>query len=391
VSEEPVELRAVGRTQLEPVVRQALRCSTARVHDWQWRTLPYQSFLADRTLARFTGSALIDGYHAVPWSSILKLFRRPALSQPGERASGAREILAYRSSLLADLPGLLRAPRILGIDEEAGGAAWLWLEEVSDLYAHRWPLEQYGLAARHLGVFNGAYLTSRPLPTDAWLNAWLDRHWAEHHAELDRTPQAWADLQRLTQLPQVQRVLGATIASRTAQLLEDQARFVRTLSLLPQTLCHHDAALANLFARHRPDGQLETVAVDWENMGLGSVGAEIATLVFGTMRRCEFDAERAMELDQVVFTGYVAGLREAGWQGHVERVRLGYTAAVALRWTLLARTLRLLVEGAPRLRTSHGRSVPPDEVAKQWVRLSAFLLERADEARRLTADRPSAH
>src|SRR5919199_1631316 len=97
---EPVELRAVGRTQLEPVVRQALRCSTARVCDWEWQTLSYQSFL----------------------------------------------------------PGPLRAPRVLGIDEDEAGAVWLWLEEVSDLYAHRWPIEQYGLAARHLGAFNGAYL-----------------------------------------------------------------------------------------------------------------------------------------------------------------------------------------------------------------------------------------
>jgi hypothetical protein len=380
---EPVELRAVGRTQLEPVVRQALRCSTARVCDWEWQTLSYQSFLPDRTLARFTGSALIDGQQAVPWSTVLKLFRRPA--------SGAREILAYRSSLLADLPGPLRAPRVLGIDEDEAGAVWLWLEEVSDLYAHRWPIEQYGLAARHLGAFNGAYLTSRALPTDPWLKAWLDRHWAEHHAELERTPHAWAELQHVMQLPQVQRVFGVTIASRTAQLLEDQAQFVRTLSLLPQTLCHHDAALANLFAGRRGDGHMETVAIDWENIGLGTVGADIATLVFGTMRRCEFDAERATELDQVVFAGYVAGLHEAGWQGHVEHVRLGYTTAVALRWSLLATTLRILVEGALPIRTSQGWRVSPDDIARQWVRLSTFLLERADEARRLIADGPPAH
>jgi hypothetical protein len=27
-----------------------------------------------------------------------------------------------------------------------------------------WPLERYGLAARHLGQFNGRYLTGTPLP-----------------------------------------------------------------------------------------------------------------------------------------------------------------------------------------------------------------------------------
>jgi len=91
------------------------------------------------------------------------------------------------------------------------------------------------------------------------------------------------------------------------------------------------------------------------------------------MRRCEFDAEQATELDQVVCAGYVAGLREAGWQDPVERVRLGYTAAVGLRWTLLARTLRVLAEGAPPLRTVHGWRVPPDAVARLWIHFEHVL------------------
>ena len=89
--------------------------------------------------------------------------------------------------------------------------------------------------------------------------------------------------------------------------------------------------------------ELETVAVDWEQVGPASAGADISTLVFGTMRRCEFDAERATELDETVFTGYVAGLREAGWQGRVEEIRLGFTAAVGLRWTVLAGILQGLL------------------------------------------------
>jgi len=105
------------------------------------------------------------------------------------------------------------------------------------------------------------------------------------------------------------------------------------------------SSLANLFAVRRLDGQLETVAVDWEQVGPASAGADISTLVFGTMRRCEFDAERATELDKTVFTGYVAGLREAGWQGRVEEIRLGFTAAVGLRWTVLAGILQGLSRG----------------------------------------------
>src|ERR671936_1843583 len=62
---------------------------------------------------------------------------------------------------------------------------------------------------------------------------------------------------------------GSALAARTAQLLHDQAQWVRTLSLLPRTLWRHEAAPANLFAHGRPDGQVETeaVAVDRKRSG----------------------------------------------------------------------------------------------------------------------------
>lgn len=329
VNEDGAEVRAVSTGQIERVMRHAVGSSTAELGNWEWHTLPYHAVLPDRILARVTGLALIGRHERVPWSSVVKVIRRTGLDDQGEIAGPTREILAYRSGLLADLPGPLRAPRVLGIDDD-DAAIWLWLEDLKDAYARHWSIEQFGLAARHLGLFNGAYLVSRALPTNPWLNYWLSQHEAELRAGLERSPTYW-ELQQVVRHPQVQRLLGATIASRTARLLRDQARFVDALSQLPQTLCHHESSLANLFAVRRLDGELETVAVDWEQVGPASIGADISTLVFGTMRRCEFDAARAMELDQAVFTNYVTGLHQAGWQGRVEEVRLGFTAAVGLR------------------------------------------------------------
>jgi hypothetical protein len=383
-SEQATGLHAVRTARLERVVRHALGSRTARLGEWEWHALPYHSVLPGRTLARVTGWALVDGQGVVPWSSVVKAHRRTALDEAGAVASGTRELLAYRSGLLLDLPGPLRAPRVLGIDEDEA-AVRLWLEDVEDIYARRWPLEQFGLAARHLGLFNGAYLVSRALPTDPWLNHWLGQHQAELHAGLERSP-TYRELQQLVRHPLVQRLLGATIATRAARLVHDQARFVNALSRLPRTLCHHESSLANLFAVRRADGQLETVAVDWEQVGPAALGADIATLVFGTLRRCEFDAERATELDEAVFAGYVAGLRDAGWRGRAEEVRLGFTGAVGLRWGVLASLLRGIVEGGVPVRTSQGADVAPDAVVSQWARLSAFLLDRADEARRLATE-----
>jgi hypothetical protein len=371
-------------------MRRAVGSTTAQLGEWEWHSLPYHSVLPGRILARVTGLALVDRHEVVPWSSVVKIIRQTAVDERGETASSTREILAYRSGLLIDLPGPLRAPRVLEIDED-DGAVWLWLEDLKDIYARRWPLEQFGLAARHLGLFNGAYLVSRAVPMDPWLNYWLSRHQAELHTGLERSPTYW-ELQQLVRHPLVQRLLGATIATRTAQLVQDQAQFVDALSQLPQTLCHHESSLANLFAVRRSDGQIETVAVDWEQVGPASTGADISTLVFGTMRRCEFDADRATELDEAVFSGYVAGLRAAGWDGDVQQVRLGYTAAIALRWSFLASALGELLEGAPQVQhPSQGWRVTPDAAVRQWVRLIGFTLDRADEARRLVGDMPSVH
>jgi hypothetical protein len=342
--------------------------------------------LPDRVIARVSGWALLEDDAPVRWSSVLKLYEPSAATTRGELARAPREILAYRSSLLTVLPGHLRAPRVLRIDEGDDGRFWLWLEDVSDVHMRRWPLAQFGLAARHLGVFNGAYLVSRALPAEPWFNYSLARHLAAvgHGDEFESGSDVWAELDLSPHWPAAQGVFGTAIAQRTAQLLRDQAHFVGLLARLPQTLCHHESSLANLFAVDRGYGLVETVAVDWEQIGPGPVGAEVATLVFGTLRRCEFDAERAMELDQVVFAAYVDGLREAGWRGPVENVRLGYTASVALRWNVLVSTLQLLVDGAPPVRTSQGLRVSPEANLRQLVLTCQYMLDRADEARSLS-------
>ena len=151
---------------------------------------------------------------------------------------------------------------------------------------------------------------------------------------------------------------------------------------VPLTLCHHDAAQANLFARSRGN-DIETVAVDWEAIGLGALGADIATLVFGTMRRGTVPAERADDLDRVVWRGYLAGLRDMGWRGDERLARLGYTAAIALRWSLLLSTLRVVVDEQARQRAADRIGMAAEAFVTDRLRLASFLLDRADEARRL--------
>ena len=226
-------------------MREALRSPTARLREWAWQPLPYHAVLPARTLVRVTGRALLEDARPTRWSSVLKLFV-PAALVAG--AGGRREVLAYRSSLLAALPGPLRAPRVLGLDDGDDGSVWLWLEDVGDVYGR--PLAAGPV--RPGGPPSGGL--QRGLPGRARA---ADRTVAERLAGApppgaDPGPEDAAALARLGQQAAVQRLFGTPVGPRAAQVVRDQAGFVRLLTALPQTLCHHQSSLANLFAVRRP-------------------------------------------------------------------------------------------------------------------------------------------
>src|SRR4051794_34035013 len=170
------ELAAIDQSLLTPLVRQALRSDSVAVTSWAYQPI-YGGFGGFADIYRFTGSGWDSG-QSVSWSLILKVSHAARGSEdPASTLYWLREILAYQSGLLEHLMGGLRAPRCFGMYQPVTGSGWLWMEELTDRYSGQWPLARYGLAARHLGQFNGAYLTSAPLPTDKWLSrGWL-RAW----------------------------------------------------------------------------------------------------------------------------------------------------------------------------------------------------------------------
>ena len=263
------------------VVRSLLDCPSAVAVDSRVEPIEYHVYLPGRALARISGTARCDGVERT-WSVVRK------------SGAPARELHAYAARWL-DMPGF-RAARCYGA---ADGE--LWLEDLSDRYAHRWPLEAFDTAAAALGRFNGSHLVSPPGD-----EAWLSRDWIDRHQ----------DPRRLARRPAEQRATQSFLR----EMLDSQ----------PQTICHHDASQANLFLTGD-----EVVAIDWESVGWGALGADLATLVVGTMRRGGFDAARADELDETAFAGYARGLAEAGWSD-LPAARLGYAASAALRWPIVA-------------------------------------------------------
>ena len=119
---------------------------------------------------RVTGSAAIDGADT-PFSVILKGWSSPnAISDPSSWDWSQRERLAYASGVLDNLPGGIHAPRCLGMMTGPDGSEWVWLSSMSEGATASWNLKHFASVARHLGRFNGAYLTGNPVPDAQWLS-----------------------------------------------------------------------------------------------------------------------------------------------------------------------------------------------------------------------------
>ncbi|MDP9369864.1 MAG: aminoglycoside phosphotransferase family protein, partial [Chloroflexota bacterium] len=321
-------VQAIDRAVLEPVVRRALDSEVAVVENLRATPLGggIGAELGGGVPIRFTGTA-VDRGAARPWSVVLKVLRRPSAAggvsqpDPGHQFYWRREAHLYASGLLDGLPAGLATPRCYGVDEGADGVR-LWLEDVAEPAGVRWSLARYGEAARHLGRFNGAYLTGRSLPEEPWLCRDLLR-WRE-----PAVAPFWAHLPDTEEAPRVRRGWPGDLAARARRLWAERDRFLAALDDLPRVLCHGDAARRNLCARD-VDGATETVAIDWGQSGPQPIGTDAAHLVANSVMWAR-DREPANlpALAGPCFAGYLAGL-EAGWTGAAEVARLSFAATLA--------------------------------------------------------------
>jgi hypothetical protein len=386
IKEFSVRLQEVDQATLIPFVCAVVGNETAVVVDWA--IAPVAGGATQDTgrtygLYRFTGTAQVQD-KIVPWSLILKA-RAGSLKVSQEPTSWGywkREVLAYQSGLLADLPGNIVAPRCYGVVEYPGEEFWIWLEDIPAEPESIWSLERYGLAARHLGQFNGAYLVGQPLPEKAWLSSGRVREW------LDRCEPVLRDLPDLSQHPLAQRWFEGDSVERTLRLWREQAAFLKVLDGLPRSLCHHDAFRRNLISRRRPEGHEQTVAIDWEIVGTGAIGEEIATLVGVSLQFLEFPMSQAHELDAIVFESYISGLRDAGWTGDECLVRFGFAATAALFIGVGAAGIFLKAflsdDGEAICEKIFGCTLK--YLADQYAVLQDYLLDLGDEARELMDD-----
>jgi hypothetical protein len=371
------KLAAIDRATLAPLVQSALGSETVGVIDWACEQL-HGGIGLGTAIYRFSGEGHDRGQEA-PWSLILKTLC-PAEDNAHVSAWNyyKREADAYQSGWVDDLPGGLAAPRCFGVLDHPDGTCWIWLEEVVEAIGSQWPLEHYGVVARHLARFSGAYLVDRPLP--GW--SWLSSNWLRHYVE--QSAPAMKPLRNAVASPWGRRWLPEEDSDQFFRLWAERALFLDALDRLPQTICHFDIFRRNLFARKTADGDDQTVVIDWAFVGQGPLGADLNPLVWMSIALGGVAEDELQELEEIAFEGYLEGLRDVGWQGDPQQVRLGYTAA-STRYLFpeIGRWLRYILDESLHAAAEHEFGMPMGEVFDFVARLRRPLLSKLGETRDL--------
>lgn len=369
-------------SDLAPIVVQALNQPSIELVEWSSTPLSAGASLYWGGLGvhRVVGTAHSPA-GLVPWSLIVKIAKGegPRTSNdPAARNYWKREALVYSAGLLNLLPAGIVAPRCYAIQERSATEDWLWLEEIQ-APATQWTIARHGLAARHLGQFNGAFLARHPLPpTQSWMT------WGRARLDGEAAQSQIEHCRQYANTPLARRWFGKNGFERTLTLWAQLPRLLHAFEQLPVCYCHHDAHRRNLLDRPLHNGVSETIAIDWALTGFGRIGEEVGVTTAVSLEFLEVPVAQARELDQAVFTGYLEGLRDVGWRGDERLARLGYTINAFL---LVGSNFAWLED----LLTPDGRALaesiigrPFDTIIEQLAEMWPFLLELGNEALVLT-------
>ena len=215
------------------------------------------------------------------------------------------EALLYRSDLADRLPEGLSLPRALGVFDLDELSAAVWLEEVPAREA-TWDVGRYRRAAYLLGRLAASPRVA-PLAgvgqMDWNLGVYAGGRVAVQVAPLLMADEPW------------RHPLAAAFDDDLRERLRATAR--RSLDLaaeadaLPYVTSHGDACPNNLLAGDDPD---DLVLIDFGFWMPTPVGFDLSQLLLGEVQLGRRPASTLAEIDQVIVSAYVEGLRAEGCQ-----------------------------------------------------------------------------
>jgi hypothetical protein len=253
------------------------------------------------------------------------------------------------------------------VDPADPGHLTLWIEYVNGTPGTQFGLGDHQALARGLGRWQAA-----PPPDEPWAS----RGFIRAYSASKPAPYELVDDDRPWSEAIIRDCWPGSLRTGWKRLLDSRPRLLDVLERLPRARCHLDVWASN--ATRRPDG---TVALfDWSFYGDGARGEDIGNQVPDGVFDLFWPAQEMGELETAVFTAYLDGLRQAGWDGDHREVRLAMTAScVKYAWLLP----QMLAEAHDPVARAYWRDVAPNlKYTARGVGL-ARLVNWCDEAMRL--------
>jgi hypothetical protein len=239
-----------------------------------------------------------------------------------------REIEVYRDEKLRDQlrgTGLYLAEVEI---EEIGGGAVLHLEDIAGLQGTEFGLEDHAALSRAVGRWQ-----AKPAEVEPWTSVGFLRDYSttrDVRWELLDDDAAWEQPLIADHWPEGLRAAWTSLVAHREELL-------KLVEGLPRSRCHLDLWVSN--AIRRPSGEI--ALLDWAFTGDGALGEDLGNHIPDAALDLFWPADRLPELAETCIENYLEGLREGGWRGDPEQVRLAVLAsAVKYAWLvpgLLAR------------------------------------------------------
>jgi hypothetical protein len=259
------------------------------------------------------------------WSIILKVVKAdPLRDDPTHYNYWRREIMAYESGVLHELPENIVTPICYAIDKKDDGSVWLWLEDLAH-DTRPWEWNDYAYVVGKLGEFHAAYLLGKPLPNFDWVNKHWMRSWIKECYQYRHVP----DANNIGYLLSQKR--AASILDRFTLFESSIDGCLEALEQLPKTLAHQDFYEQNILldSGRQEDGKL--ALIDWQFMSISGIGEDLGRFLGLSVSRGQVPIEQFAMYQELFMSSYLNGLSHAGWHGDENLPRFGCLAAFALR------------------------------------------------------------
>jgi hypothetical protein len=364
-------LAGVGSTTFETVARGALNDDSAALVG----TPEFEEITTSHADLRTIGIVKVSGIatsqgperNEQAWSTVVKIIDP---TKEARRAILDNEAQIYRLGLFNGDEVPFRAAKCYFIGSHEDDLSTLWLEDLSNAPQPPWNLEQFAVAANHIGQFNGHHLErDTKLPMDILRDSYIAR--LERH---DRGSIA----EELVQKRDTE-IVKAAYAESSIELTIRFFGLVEQLKEAGRNL-PHSLAFGNTHSRNLIPVGDETVGIDWGTVGMEPVGSDIGVLLGSPLSYGIQEASLLIQNERPLYDSYVIGLRSRGWDGNDDELRLGFFCQFAFYISLLGVLPIVISDLADRKEFIEKRmGVPFDDVPSHVAPVLAVIPKYVEE------------